>query len=243
MPLEPNELHKDGYTLVSQKRVAPESVNPYMFAPGSGTIAPLTPLARNSATDKIVVWNPNANLSARQTLTIDGTSGNVTLSVSFGGAAAEVTANIAFNATAAVIEQRLEALGNVIPGSVTVTGGVGASGGGTPYVIAWGDRLANIPITVTVADVDLAGGGDLATIANTVVGAAANGVDRIVLFSWPDPIVLNATDDVQGMCLREGDLHAGDVVLPGGVDLAVLTAALRELRPLQFHVQGVRNPL
>lgn len=71
-----------------------------------------------------------------QTVTITGapTGGNFTLT--FNG---QTTANIPWNATAAQVQAALEALSNIDPGDVAVTGGPGP---GTPYVVTFAEQGA-----------------------------------------------------------------------------------------------------
>lgn len=98
------------------------------------------------------------NHSMVWTLTVDATSGNFTLT--FQG---QTTANIAENAAASAVQSALEALSNVAPGDLLVTGSAGG-----PYTITAAATYANTSgLVLTATDVDLAGGGD--TITVTVV--------------------------------------------------------------------------
>lgn len=103
-----------------------------------------------------------------QTITVDATSGNFTITYS------GQTATVAFNASGATITTALDALSNLAPGDIVVTGGPGASGGGTPYTLTYGGTLAasNTP-TVTAGTGTLAGGAATATVATTVIGGPA----------------------------------------------------------------------
>lgn len=107
-----------------------------------------------------------------QRIVVDGTSGGYTLSLE-----GDVTAAIAFNATAATMRGRLEALPQIDPGDVTVTGGPGASGGGTPYIVTFvaGQYAGADAPQLVAADVDLAGGGDSVTVTTTTAGVAGAG--------------------------------------------------------------------
>lgn len=56
--------------------------------------------------------------------------------------------------------------------------------------------------------------------------AGINGNDLIRGFVWPDPVVLDAADEVLGQVMLAGRIHADDVVLPGGETQNNLDAAL-----------------
>jgi hypothetical protein len=158
-----------------------------------------------------------ASPSEIQTLTVDGTSG--TYKITFDG---EQTAAIAFNALAAAVQAALEALPNINPGDVVVTGGVGAAGGGTPYTLTFGGQYLgkNVP-AITAQDVDLAGGGDALTVATSTAGggAGSDGTDVFVgfLFDAPKAPAVNTTD-VQGAILRHGKIR--EAKLPIALDAA-----------------------
>ncbi|MDQ7794143.1 MAG: hypothetical protein RDU89_06985 [bacterium] len=89
-----------------------------------------------------------------------------TFTISFDG---ETTAAIAYNATAAAVRAALEALSNIDPGDVTVTGGPLP---GTAVVIAFGGRHAgkDVPeITINAAGLT----DPTVTIATTTAGGSA----------------------------------------------------------------------
>lgn len=94
-------------------------------------------------------------------LTIDATGGDFTLAVN-GGAS---TSAIAENATAGTVQTDLEALSNVAPGDVTVTGSAGG-----PYTLAWAGAFANTDVTLTADGTGLTGGSHTATVTTTQVG-------------------------------------------------------------------------
>lgn len=125
------------------------------------------PLGKITATG---LYGPYAaSPSEVQTVTVDATAGNFT--ITFDGA---TTGNIAFNASAATVQTALEALSTINPGDVTVTGGPGAAGGGTPYTLTFGGRYVGLNVPqVTAADVSLTGGGDTVTPATGTAGGGA----------------------------------------------------------------------
>lgn len=100
---------------------------------------------------------------------VDATGGTFTLT--FG---AQTTAAIAYNATPATVESKLEALSTIGEDNIDVTGGVGKSGGGDPYVLEFVGDLAQTNVgAVTADDSSLTGGGSTVTI--TVVQPGASG--------------------------------------------------------------------
>lgn len=82
-------------------------------------------------------------------ITVDASSGNFT--ITFEG---QTTASIAEGATAGAVQTALEALSNVAPGDLVVTGSAGG-----PFTVTAAATYANTDgLTLTVADVDLMGG-------------------------------------------------------------------------------------
>lgn len=116
--------------------------------------------AGNFILDKDVA-TPEAEVHS---LTVDASAGNY--KITWNG---QQTANIAFNANAATVQAAMEALSNVGVGDVIVTGGVGASGGGTPYVFTWDVSLGNVA-TPTTTNVSLTGGAATAVFTVTNEG-------------------------------------------------------------------------
>lgn len=95
-----------------------------------------------------------------------GAASEGTFTISFDG---ETTAAIAYNATATTVRAALEALSNINPGDVAVTGG---SLPGTAVVITFGGRHAgqNVP-QITINGGGLTGA--TVTIATTTVGGSS----------------------------------------------------------------------
>lgn len=137
-------------------------------------------------------------------IAVDATGGTFTITVE--GAA---TAAIAFNATAAAVQAALELLPGIAPGDLTVTGGPGAAGGATPYVITWGGRYAglNAP-TITTGAGSLTGGAGTAAVTTTAGGAESptgEGTGKGLLFSTVKvPNTAVTTIDVGAALLRHG---------------------------------------
>lgn len=112
------------------------------------------------------LWVPYVLDSESVSIAVDATGGTFTITVE--GVA---TAAIAFNATAAAVQAALELTPGIGPGDISVTGGPGAAGGLTPYVIVWQGRYAgeNAP-TVTTGAGSLTGGAGTAAVTTTAGG-------------------------------------------------------------------------
>lgn len=114
----------------------------------------------------------------KTTITVDATGGTYTITY-----AGQTTAAIAYNATAGAVQTALELLLNIAPGDIAVTGGVGASGGGVPYVITYLktgtlDDTAGMTTTPT-----LTGGAATAVAVTTnkiTTGTAATGYTHTI---------------------------------------------------------------
>jgi hypothetical protein len=95
-----------------------------------------------------------------------GEASDGTFTITFAG---ETTAAIAYNANAAAVKAALEALSNIDPGDVTVTGGALP---GTAVVITFGGQYAGQDVPeITIADGSLTGA--TVTIETTTAGGSA----------------------------------------------------------------------
>lgn len=111
----------------------------------------------------------NAITDEIETLTVSATGGTYKLTYS-----GQETGTINHNAAPATVQTALEALSNIAPGDVTVTGGVGNAGGTNPYVITFGGALKDANITQITADsTSLTGGAGTATPGTTTQGGTA----------------------------------------------------------------------
>ena len=99
-----------------------------------------------------------------QTVDVDATGGTFTITYD-----SEETSALAWNITPAAMTTALEALSNVSVGDVIVSGGVGQSGGGTPYVLTWKGVLGAVD-EVTTDDASLTGGAGTAVVSTTQAG-------------------------------------------------------------------------
>lgn len=111
-----------------------------------------------------VVMSPGGTPSVH-TLTTTGTVTGGTFTLTY---SAQVTTAIPWNATAAQVQSALEALSNVAPGDVFVSGGPFPS---SPMILTWGGTLLG-PITLTGTFTGLTGTTPGGNIANTTVGSA-----------------------------------------------------------------------
>jgi hypothetical protein len=96
-------------------------------------------------------------------VTIDGSGGTARWDI--GGKHAD----IAPTATASAVQTALQALSTVGAGAVTVTGGPGAAGGGTPYVVSYTAKYLSVGglLPLTVDATSLTGGAHSATLVWT----------------------------------------------------------------------------
>jgi hypothetical protein len=131
------------------------------------------PLGKNTSTG---LYEPySAVTNEVQTVTITGGPTGGTFTLTFSG---QTTAAIAYNATAAQVQTALEALSNVNPGDVTVTGNAGG-----PYTVTFGGQYLGDNVTQMTATASLTGGTTPGvTVATTTAGGTATATDGTQLF-------------------------------------------------------------
>ena len=112
------------------------------------------------------ITNPIVSTAEVQTVTVDATGG--TFTVTWNGA---TTSALAFNVSAADFTTAMALVADGA-GNVTVTGGPGAAGGGTPYTLTWAAGRGNVPAPTTDAS-SLTGGAGTAAVATTTAGVSA----------------------------------------------------------------------
>jgi hypothetical protein len=111
-----------------------------------------------------------------ESIRVNATGGTFTITY-----AGETTAPLSYNASAAAVREALEELPSLNPGDVTVLGGPGGEGGGTPYTLVFGGALAEQAVTpVTTDRSGLTGGKKLATVIVLRPGGALD-LRRFVL--------------------------------------------------------------
>ncbi|MFD6149355.1 hypothetical protein [Streptomyces sp. NPDC060243] len=133
------------------------------------------PLGKNTSTG---LFEPYAALTNEvQTATVTGAPTGGTFTLTFSG---QTTTPIAYNATAAAVQTALDALSNVNPGDIKVTGTTGG-----PYTLTFGgqylgDNVASVSATAT----GLTGGTTPSvTIATTTAGGTATAADGTQKFA------------------------------------------------------------
>jgi hypothetical protein len=122
-------------------------------------------------------YNPNAN--EIQTITVNATDGTYTLT--FDG---QTTAAIDYDATAATVQAALQALSNVAPGDVIVTGG---PGGTAALAVEFSGTYDGTDVAAMTADSgSLTGGTSTAAIATTRAGSDRTGNERMITVAVVD---------------------------------------------------------
>jgi hypothetical protein len=142
------------------------------------------------------VRNRFLGINEIQTVYINGafTGGTWTYTVN-----GQTTAGIAFNAAPATVQTALEALSNVAPGDVTVTGTAGVF-----YTVVFGGALAFTNITASASGASLTPGG---TATSVMIGTAVDG-------SGP-----STSSDNQVVTVRLGDIHEWPIPAGAFIDI------------------------
>lgn len=138
------------------------------------------PLGKNTATG---LYEPYAAVSNEvQTLTVTGAPTGGTFTITWSG---QTTAAIAFDATAATVQAALEALSNIAPGDVVVTGDAGG-----PWTLTWGGTQLGEDVAEPTATASFTGGTtpdvDVATVTAGGTAAAADGTDVFAGFLFTE---------------------------------------------------------
>jgi hypothetical protein len=111
-----------------------------------------------------------------QTVTVTGSPTGGTFTLTYSG---QTTAAIAYNATAAAVQSALEALSNVNPGDITVTGNAGG-----PYTLTFGGQYLGDNVAQLTATASLTGGTTPGvTVATTTAGGTATATDGTQTFA------------------------------------------------------------
>lgn len=148
-----------------------------------------------------------------QAITKSGTVTSGTFTITY---SAQTTAAIDFDATAAEIQTALEALSNIAPGDVVVSGGPITT---TPVVIIFQGTLAGINQTqITVDSTSLVGGGTYVPSTLTAGGAAVVSVPQSPVSRMHVDIFVDDTfaalGDTKVTQAYAGDFRIGDKVQP-----------------------------
>lgn len=144
---------------------------------GLGSLAKGDKLWIDANTDAVLTsgggGTGGAPANEKQSLKVKGTAGNWKVAwVAPDGTPGE-TGNVKFNASAAELQAALEAMPNINPGDVTVTGGPGNEAGSTPYVVLFGGRYADTDVAQFTATDTLTGGEEKVEVSTTTAGAGS----------------------------------------------------------------------
>lgn len=145
-----------------------------------------------------------------QTLTVTGAPTGGTYTITWSG---QTTAAIAYNATAAAVQAALEALSNIAPGDVVVTGSAGG-----PWTLTWGGTQLGEDVAAPTTTESFTGGTspDI-TIATTTAGGAATASDgsQILAGFLVSEISFNPTSTkASGALLWHGEVFADKCPVP-----------------------------
>lgn len=186
-------------------------IQPVQAAPSRFGLMPwaLTPPAEGNQWTQGMAWRPERCTSVRsfnacatgdvsevQTVTITGGPTGGTFTLTYSG---QTTAGIAYNANAAAVQAALEALSNLAPGDVTVTGGPGPA---TAFAVTFRAAMGNV-VQMTASGAGLTGGVAPAVgVATTTPGYNLFGVSYGVGPSgtvYYQPPVLRVEDSCSAM--------------------------------------------
>lgn len=163
-------------------------------ADGNKIVKGGTALYKRAATGK---YTPATGQEV-QTVTVTGAPAGGTFTLTYAG---QTTAGIAYNATVTAVRTALEALSNLAPGDVTVTGSAGG-----PYTVTFtaGGDVAQM----TASGAGLTGGTtpDVAVATTTGGGTGEDGLARGLLF--PGDVNLVDGDVITGLMIRGSVLEA-----------------------------------
>jgi hypothetical protein len=165
-------FHKTAYVLSLRAPVKPDGAN-FGISQKFGTLAlrwlrdyDFRNVQDRSMVDvyagtNIIADGPDSN--EVQTVTISGAPSGGTFTLTYAG---QTTSAIAYNATAAAVEDALEALSNIEPGDVAVTGSAGG-----PYTVTFAGLLAATNVAaMTASGASLTGGTTPAVTVATATG-------------------------------------------------------------------------
>lgn len=114
-----------------------------------------------------------------QVVYASGTVSGGTFTITYSG---QTTSALDYNATTAAVQTALEALSNLAPGDVVVTGTAG-----TRYILTFGGTLVNTDVSaVTIGNGSITGGGSYLVATATAGQAGSNGTYKAYLSSSTD---------------------------------------------------------
>lgn len=178
------------------------------FLQGRNVMKSGIPLGRVTASG---LYAPYAGpTSETQAVTITGAPTGGTFTLTFSG---QTTTALAYNATAAVVQTALEALSNIAPGDVTVTG---AAGG--PYTVVFSGAFLSDDVAQMTAAGSFTGGSSPAiAVTTTTAGGAATAADgtQVLHGFLVDHIYFNpGSTKAAGALLWRGEVFAPKLPVP-----------------------------
>ncbi|MFJ9420693.1 hypothetical protein [Streptomyces sp. NPDC101249] len=150
--------------------------------------------------------------SETQTVTVTGTPTGGTYTLTFSG---QTTAAIPYNATAAQVKAALEALSNINPGDVVVTGGPHP---GTAVVVVFAGQYLGDDVPQMTASGSLTGGTSpavaVATTAGGGVASASDGTQILAGFLATETLFAPGSTKSSGALLWFGEVYAAKCPIP-----------------------------
>ncbi|MEU2315186.1 hypothetical protein [Streptomyces albidoflavus] len=148
-----------------------------------------------------------------QTVTVTGSPTGGTYTLTFSG---QTTAGIPYNATAAQVKTALEALSNINPGDVAVTGGPHPA---TPVVVTFtGQYMGDDQAQMTASATNLTGGTSPAvTVTTTTAGGgagASDGTQVLAGFLATESLFAPGSTKTSGALLWFGEVFAAKCPIP-----------------------------
>ncbi|MFE9812419.1 hypothetical protein [Streptomyces sp. NPDC005548] len=179
------------------------------FLQGRNTMKSGIPLGKVTASGLYAPYS--GPTSETQTATVTGSPTGGTFTLTFSG---QTTGGIAYNASAAVVQAALEALSNIAPGDVTVTGNAGG-----PYTVVFGGAYLSDDVSqMTASGASLTGGSSpTVTVTTNTAGGAAGASDgtQVLAGFLVDHIFFNpGSTKASGALLWRGEVYAAKLPVP-----------------------------
>lgn len=147
-------------------------------------------------------WDAQLSTNQVRTLTASGTVSGGDFIITLAG---QATAAIAYDATASTIQTALEALSNVAPGDVSVTGGPINT---TPVLIETRGVFAQTAVTITVNAAGITGGGTITPTTSTPF-AVPTASDVTPIMPGEINVYVDAVHSAIGTTQYTGDFACG----------------------------------
>jgi hypothetical protein len=133
-----------------------------------------------------------------------------TFTLTFNG---QTTAAIPYNATAATVQSALEALSNISPGDVAVSGGPGAT---SAFTVVFGGAYAHTNVPPLKANSSLSPN----QVNTLTVDASAGTYTVAIRTAKGSGDLVKGSNEVTGLNLAAGAFHVGDTIFAAGVPIA-----------------------